>query len=94
MPPPVEVTELVLKYYLSCVCSKWRELGAALQVDEQELDKIANGRETELECLLELINSKIVPSRCTWEVIVGALKDIVEADKADEVYHHHIEPCE
>ena len=47
-----------------------------------------------MERLQELINSKMVLSRCTWKVIVGVLRDTGEADKADKVYSHHIEPFE
>ena len=94
MPLPVAVNEQALISILLCFSSKWRELGAALRVDEQELDKIAAERKADMECLQVLINSKIVPSRCTWKVIVGALRDIGEANKADEIYSHHIEPCE
>ena len=79
-PTPKPVTlEHLLPELLPCA-SKWQSLGAALSLDEDQLDEIFTNNETDEACL-EVMLEQYMARSCfnhSWEEIQKALKQIGE----------------
>ena len=77
---------------LQPVASKWKKLGEAMSIDEDDVDEIYTKNEMDEDCLHELIERFIVVHH-SWEDVVAALRKIDEETLADETHKLHVLPC-
>ena len=87
-PTPFTVSNIFT--VLQPVAPKWKKLGEALSVDEDDIDEIYTNNETDEDCLHELIERFIVVHH-NWEDVATTLRKIDEETLANKIYH--VIPC-
>ena len=89
-PTPFTIPNIVS--VLQPMAPKWKKLGEALSVDEDDVDEIYTKNEMDEDCLHELIERFIVVHH-NWEDVATALRKIDEEMLAGETHKCHVLPC-
>lgn len=68
--------------------SKWKELGEALGIDEDDIDEIDTGNEFDEGCLNQMLERFVIVHH-NWRDVVAALREIEEKSLAENIEKQH-----
>ena len=78
------------------ICSKWKDLGMVMSMDDDYLDQVFTNNEGDEACLRDLLERYMDNGdfKHNWEEIVAILEKMDENTLASDIYKLHVYPCE